>query len=84
MQQSPTRVANAGPKPILDGYCPVTLKSLNKWAIGDAQYGAVHRGRTYLFAGAEQRVIPSRYSDSHSGQNMPRELTCNNARVAHR
>jgi protein disulfide-isomerase len=38
-----------------DGFCPVTLKTLNRWTEGDRQFGAVHRGRTYLFAGAEQR-----------------------------
>jgi YHS domain-containing protein len=38
-----------------DGNCPVTLKTLNRWTYGDQQFGAVHRGRTYLFAGAEQR-----------------------------
>ncbi len=46
----------AGSPPLaFDGYCPVSLKTLNRWTLGDAQYGAVHRGRTYLFAGAEQR-----------------------------
>jgi protein disulfide-isomerase len=46
----------AGSPPLaFDGYCPVSLKTLNRWAAGNAQFGAVHRGRTYLFAGAEQR-----------------------------
>ncbi|MFV1964011.1 MAG: thioredoxin family protein [Pirellulaceae bacterium] len=34
----------------LDGYCPVTLASKTKWAKGDPRWGAVHRGRTYLFS----------------------------------
>jgi YHS domain-containing protein len=38
-----------------DGYCPVSLRTLNRWTEGNPQFGAVHRGRTYLFAGAEQR-----------------------------
>lgn len=46
----------AGSPPLaFDGYCPVTLKTLNRWSEGDRQFGAVHRGRTYLFSGAEQR-----------------------------
>jgi YHS domain-containing protein/thiol-disulfide isomerase/thioredoxin len=38
-----------------DGCCPVTLKLLNKWEQGSTQFGAIHRGRTYLFASDEQR-----------------------------
>jgi YHS domain-containing protein len=46
----------AGAPPLaFEGYCPVTLKTVNRWSRGDAQFGAVHRGRTYLFTGAEQR-----------------------------
>lgn len=46
----------AGSPPLaFDGYCPVTLKTLNRWTEGDRQFGAIHRGRTYNFAGAEQR-----------------------------
>jgi YHS domain-containing protein/thioredoxin-like negative regulator of GroEL len=54
-----------------DGYCPVSLKTLNRWTEGDVQYGAVHRGRTYLFAGAEQRdqflANPDSYSPVFAG-----------------
>ena len=39
----------------LEGYCPVTLKSLRKWAPGNPSFGAIHRGRTYLFAGPRER-----------------------------
>jgi YHS domain-containing protein len=46
----------AGAPPLaFDGFCPVTLKTVNRWEQGNLQFGAVHRGRTYLFAGAEQR-----------------------------
>lgn len=38
-----------------DGCCPVTLKLLNKWEPGNTAFGAIHRGRTYLFTGDEQR-----------------------------
>jgi YHS domain-containing protein len=62
----------AGSPPLaFDGNCPVTLKNLNHWTMGDAQYGAVHRGRTYLFAGAEQRdqflANPDSYSPVFAG-----------------
>ena len=39
----------------LDGRCPVTLITQNKWVAGDKRWGAVHRGKTYLFAGPEQQ-----------------------------
>ena len=62
----------AGSPPLaFDGYCPVSLKTLNRWTEGNAQFGAVHRGRTYLFAGAEQRdqflASPDSYSPVFAG-----------------
>jgi YHS domain-containing protein len=46
----------AGSPPVaFDGCCPVTLKLLNKWEQGSTQFGAIHRGRTYLFTSDEQR-----------------------------
>lgn len=62
----------AGSPPLaFDGYCPVTLKTLNRWSEGDRQFGAVHRGRTYLFSGAEQRdqflVNPDGFSPVFAG-----------------
>ena len=39
------------PQVMLDGHCPVTLIEQHRWEKGDAQYGAVHEGRTYLFVG---------------------------------
>lgn len=38
-----------------DGFCPVTLRSNRKWVAGNAQFGAIHRGRTFLFTSDEQR-----------------------------
>jgi protein disulfide-isomerase len=44
----------------LEGYCPVSIyppspTQKGQWKKGDRRYGAVHRGRTYLFASpAEQ------------------------------
>ncbi len=44
----------------LDGYCAVTLLEKKKWQAGDARWGAIHRGRTYLFAGqSEQQAFLS-------------------------
>lgn len=37
------------------GYCPVTMKKENRWQKGSTEWGAYHRGRTYLFASAECR-----------------------------
>jgi YHS domain-containing protein len=55
----------------LDGYCPVTLKSLKKWTQGNSEFGAVHRGRTYLFVGPQERdqfmADPDAYSPVFAG-----------------
>jgi YHS domain-containing protein len=57
----------------LEGYCPVTLVEKGSWVEGRAHYGARHRGRTYLFAGAdEQRAFladPDRYAPALSGDD---------------
>lgn len=56
-----------------DGCCPVTLKTLNRWAYGNPQFGAVHRGRTYLFTGPQQReqflAAPDSYSPVFAGKD---------------
>lgn len=48
----------------MEGYCPVTLKNSSlpdgdtrRWVKGDLRWGAVHRGRTYLFAGQAERDL---------------------------
>lgn len=57
----------------LEGYCPVTLIERGTWVEGRAQFGARHRGRTYLFAGAEQQQAfladPDRYAPALSGDD---------------
>jgi len=57
----------------LEGYCPVTLVDRGTWTEGRAQWGARHRGRTYLFAGsAEQQAFladPDRYAPALSGDD---------------
>ncbi|HEX5102377.1 MAG TPA: thioredoxin family protein [Pirellulaceae bacterium] len=47
--------ASQAPPVAMEGYCPVTLIEMRKWMKADPQFGAIHRGRTYLFAGAEQQ-----------------------------
>ncbi len=57
----------------LEGYCPVTLTEKGAWVEGRAQWGVRHRGRTYLFAGAEQQKAfladPDRYAPALSGDD---------------
>ena len=56
-----------------DGCCPVTLKTLTKWAPGNPEFGVVHRGRTYLFVGAKERdqflADPDAYSPVFAGMD---------------
>ena len=40
----------------LDGYCPVTLTEKMIWKRGDVRFGAIHRGRTYLFSSATEQA----------------------------
>ncbi|REK13015.1 MAG: DUF255 domain-containing protein [Planctomycetota bacterium] len=55
----------------LEGNCPVTLLERKRWAVGNAAFGAVHRGRTYLFLGPQEKekflADPDRYSPVMSG-----------------
>jgi protein disulfide-isomerase len=38
-----------------DGYCPVSMRRIWTWTPGDPKYGAIHRGRTYWFAGPQEQ-----------------------------
>jgi thiol-disulfide isomerase/thioredoxin/YHS domain-containing protein len=65
------------PPIVLDGYCPVTLmETQKKWTKGDPRYGAIHRGRTYLFAGPDEQKRflsnPDYYSPALSGYDPVR------------
>ena len=55
----------------LDGNCPVELATREQWVRGDKRFGAVHRGQTYLFAGADQQrrflASPDVYAPAISG-----------------
>jgi YHS domain-containing protein len=60
----------------LDGFCPVTLASNERWQQGDRQWGAIHRGRTYLFTSQRYQQMfladPDRYSPMLSGYDPVR------------
>ena len=70
---SPTTNPSAGGNPPLglDGRCPVSLVEQHQWRAGDPRFGAVHRGRTYLFAGPQEQqrflATPDQYSPAISG-----------------
>jgi YHS domain-containing protein/thiol-disulfide isomerase/thioredoxin len=58
----------------LDGYCPVQLVEKASWRRGDTHWGAIHRGRTYLFSGPEEQrrflAAPDRYAPVNSGEDI--------------
>jgi thiol-disulfide isomerase/thioredoxin/YHS domain-containing protein len=64
----------AAPSLGLEGYSPVTLLEQGKWQLGDRRFGAIHRGRTYLFNSPDeqQRFLaePDRYSPTASGDDV--------------
>ena len=76
--------ASQAPPIALDGFCPVTLvetvlrnpQDRSAWKKGDPQFGAVHRGRTYLFTSAEQQQKflqrPDAYAPMFSGYDPVR------------
>jgi thioredoxin-related protein/YHS domain-containing protein len=55
----------------MEGRCPVTLQASRKWKTGDPRYGAIHRGRTYLFtdAASQQEFLrdPDTYAPAFCG-----------------
>ena len=63
--------ASEAPPVALEGYCVVTLLEQKQWRRADVNYGAVHEGRTYLFASAAEQMKfladPNRYSPAFSG-----------------
>lgn len=76
-----TQLASAAPDPSklppgapplgFDGYCPVTMRTSWKWEPGNPAYGAIHRGRTFWFAGQEEQkqflTNPDYYGPALSG-----------------
>ena len=76
---SPTVPPSSNPQLGFDGYCPVQLhddmRSKNmRWTPGDARWGVIHRGRTYLFSGEDQQrrflADPDRYAPVLSGNDI--------------
>ena len=72
-QPTAPQLPPGSPALAFDGYCPVTLKSARKWVVGNTQFGAVHRGRTFLFTGEAERqqflASPDSYSPVFSGMD---------------
>jgi protein disulfide-isomerase len=60
----------------MDGYCVITLAEKGAWAKGDKRYGAIHRGRLYLFVSPEAQKAfladPDRFSPALSGYDPVR------------
>jgi YHS domain-containing protein len=58
----------------LEGYCPVELTDAQHWVRGDTRWGLTYRGRTYLFAGPDQRdrfdAAPDRYAPVMAGADV--------------
>ncbi len=81
----PPELPAGTPKLAFDGYCPVSLQQAQKWVRGDKTFGAIHRDRTYLFAGEAQRqkflASPDAYSPVFSG-NDPVKMLDENQQVA--
>lgn len=57
----------------LDGYCPIHLMESGEWSKGNPQFGAIHRGRTYLFLSkqCQEKFLanPDRYSPAFDGND---------------
>lgn len=77
-QKSPSAPQSASPAGCppfgLDGFCPVQLTEKAVWSPGSRRWGAVHRGRTYLFIGPEEQrrflADPDRYAPINSGDDV--------------
>ena len=77
--QSPVKAQFAGllpegsPPLALDGFSAVTLVEQKKWTLGDARWGAIHHGRTYLFCAEDEQkrflASPDRYSPVLAGSD---------------
>ena len=67
LRQLPT----GAPPLAFDGYCPVSMRANWQWVPGDPKWGAIHRGRTYWFAGPHEQqqflANPDYYSPALAG-----------------
>jgi protein disulfide-isomerase len=70
---SAVQLPSGSPPLGLDGYCPVLLKEQKRWVAGDRRWGAIHRGRTYLFTGPDEQKkfleSPDTYAPVISGND---------------
>ena len=66
VQPSAVQLPAGNPPLGLDGFCPVELAEGQRWVSGDPRWGLIHRGRTYLFAGPEQRDRFDRDPDGYA------------------
>lgn len=64
----------ANPPLGLEGFCPVQLMENSRWQAGKKAWGAIHRGRTYLFSGVEEHrrflADPDHYAPVGSGSDV--------------
>ncbi len=70
--EKPETKKTAGLPPLgMDGYCVITLATRQAWTKGDKRFGAIHRGRLYLFGSGEAQQMflsdPDRFSPALSG-----------------
>ena len=72
--QQATDLPPGSPAVALDGFCPVQLTENERWDPGDRRWYAIHDGRTYLFAGPEERsrflANPARYAPVQRGDDI--------------
>ncbi|MBD14427.1 MAG: hypothetical protein CMJ72_04575 [Planctomycetaceae bacterium] len=77
----PPQLPAGAPPVAFDGYCAVSLKYEQKWISGQLEYGAYHRGLTFLFAGPEQQqkflANPDAYCPVFSGLDVVKILEDN-------
>ena len=81
--QAAAQLPPGSPPLAFEGYCPVSLKTARKWVRGNAQFGALHRGRTFLFTDEAQKqkflANPDAYSPVFSGYDAVLMLEENKA-----
>jgi YHS domain-containing protein len=72
----------------LDGYCPVRLNETQRWVHGDPRWGVIHRGRTYLFSGADEQrrflADPDAFAPVMSGNDIVIRVERNEQVAGHR
>lgn len=71
--RQPVAPRQPNPPLALEGRCAVTIHAKRQWVHGNPQFGAIHRGRTYLFAGPQEQKIflttPDRFMPALGGHD---------------